>query len=280
MNENKKQLVFSAMRSMMKPIVLLLLRNGVTFKEFANLCKHIFVEAASEEYGLRGRPTNSSRIAVLTGIDRKEVKRIRDQLDDNPELLAAQAAQDRITRLLTAWHQDQEFLGSDDRPKPLPITGERGSFAALVRRYGGDVPVLALLKELERLGLVSLQGETATVLSRDYFPARNDASALLRASSVIAELVSTLHHNLHRVDPTKSAARFRPRFERRASNNAIDPRHRKAFFEFISLEGQAFLERIDSWFSRHEIALGAATQPMRLSVGLFTAESLLQEDSE
>ena len=82
MAENLKAHVIATVKSLMRPIIMLLLRNGVTYKEFALLCKSIFVEAAAADYGIRGRPTNVSRIAVLTGIDRKEVKRIRDLLQE------------------------------------------------------------------------------------------------------------------------------------------------------------------------------------------------------
>ena len=65
----------------MRPIASLLMRCGMTWKEFAELCKTVFVEVASEEYGIRGRKTNVSRTAILTGMSRKEVKRLRDLLE-------------------------------------------------------------------------------------------------------------------------------------------------------------------------------------------------------
>ncbi len=280
MSENKKSVVVSALRSMMKPIVLLLLRNGVTYKEFATLCKSIFVEAALEGYGLRGRPTNTSRIAVLTGLDRKEVKRIRDLLDENPELLAAQSAQDRITRVLTAWHQDSEFLDKEGKPSLLSHRGGPGSFESLVRRYGGDVPLQSLQRELERLGLIALEQDQVRVLSRYYFPAQRDPAALLRAGSVINELVSTLNHNLHHADPGNSDLRLRPRFERRASNNLVDPRYRKHFAELLEHEGQAFLERVDTWLSHHEVPPEGPVKPIRMTVGLYCAESTCDDKNK
>ena len=285
MAENLKAHVIATVKRLMRPIIMLLLRNGVTYKEFALLCKSIFVEAAARDYGIRGRPTNVSRIAVLTGIDRKEVKRIKDMLQENTLALQAQSSQDRITRLLTAWHRDPEFSAGDNQGRQLPVEGEHGSFQALVRRFGGDVPRQALFKEMLRVGVIARQGDGVIPLSRYFFPAQSDPEALLRAGSVISELGETLFHNLYVVDDSKPSQKQRRRFERRASNNLIDARHTKAFHAFLDAEGQAFLERVDAWLSEHEIAEphGGAeaghtlSAGVRLGVGVFAIEKSDQE---
>ena len=66
----------------LKPIARILLRYGIGFREFAEVAKSAFVDVATAEYGIRGRPTNISRVAVMTGLTRKEVRRLRDQLQD------------------------------------------------------------------------------------------------------------------------------------------------------------------------------------------------------
>lgn len=285
MADNLKAHVIATVKSLMKPIIMLLLRNGVTYKEFALLCKSIFVEAAAQDYGIRGRPTNVSRIAVLTGIDRKEVKRIKDLLQENTMALEAQSAQDRITRLLTAWHRDPEFSDGDNQGRLLPVEGERGSFQSLVRRFGGDVPRQALFKEMLRVGVIAKRDEGVTPLSRYFFPAQSDPQALLRAGSVISELGETLFHNLYVVDDSKPSQKSRRRFERRASNNLVDPRHVKAFHSYLDTEGQAFLERVDAWLSEHEIpapvldeaSTSQSCTAVRLGVSVFAIEKSDQE---
>lgn len=274
MAENLKEHVIATVKSLMKPIIMLLLRNGVTYKEFALLCKSIFVEAAAQDYGIRGRPTNVSRISVLTGIDRKEVKRLKDLSFDNTTANEAQSSQDRITRLLTAWHRDTEFTSESGAPLSLPVDGDRSSFQSLVRRFGGDVPKQALLKEMLRVGVVAkMEDGRIQALSRYFFPAQSDPQALLRAGAVISELGETLFHNLYVVDETKPGLKNKRRFERRASNNLIDTRHKKAFYAFLEAEGQEFLERIDAWLSDHETQNKNGTaETVRLGAGVFTIE--------
>lgn len=285
MAENLKEHVIATVKSLMKPIIMLLLRNGVAYKEFALLCKSIFVEAAAQDYGIRGRPTNVSRIAVLTGIDRKEVKRIKDLLQENRTAHEAQTSQDRITRLLTAWHRDEEFLDEQGLPRELPVEGERASFQSLVRRFGGDVPRQALLKEMLRVGVIAkTENDQLCALTRYFFPAQSDPQALLRAGSVISELGETLFHNLYVVDESKPGIKNKRRFERRASNNLIDVKHKKAFYTFLEKEGQEFLERVDAWLSEHENNdvnnKNNTAEPIRLGVGVFTIEKSAEKTGE
>lgn len=285
MAENLKEHVIATVKSLMNPIIKLLLRNGVTYKEFALLCKSIFVEAAADGFGIRGRPTNVSRISVLTGIDRKEVKRIKDLLQENKLAVEAQTHQDRITRLLTAWYRDPEFT-TDGQVNLLPVEGERGSFTSLVRRYGGDVPVQALLKELLRVGVICrLEDGRVKVLSRYFMPVQSDPRALLRAGSMISELGENLFHNLYVVNGSGHNGRQPTRFDGRASNNLIDAKHHVAFQRFLDSEGQAFLERVDAWLSEHELSKQSidsneTTPVMRLGVGVFGIEKRMDHPGE
>lgn len=277
MGDNLKEHVIATLKSLMKPIIMLFLRNGVTYKEFASLCKSIFVEAAAEDYGIRGRPTNISRISVLTGIDRKEVKRLKDLLKENSTAIEAQSSQDRITRLLTAWHKDPEFIDSEGNPRQMPICGKQNSFQSLARRFGGDVPWQTFHKELLRAGAVTQEGDLVEAKTRYFFPSQKDPQALLRAGSVISELGETLFHNLYVADDSRTGQKYRHHFERRASNNLIDIKHQKAYQEFLTHEGQAFLERVDTWLSEHEYRtkpeegsnVDVSSKTVRVGVGVF-----------
>ncbi|MFO1389811.1 DUF6502 family protein, partial [Cellvibrio sp.] len=208
-----KETVLSACRHLMAPIVGILLRNGVTYKELANLCKQIYVQVATKEFGIRGRDTNLSRIALMTGIDRKEAARIKQELKNNEESEASQAGQDRMTRVLSGWHQDKDFLTHDGTPKPLSVDGDVNSFSQLVKRYGGDMPAVTILKEFKRCEIVRQDDdEKLHVLKRYYVPSQSDPGALLRAGSVINDLSSTLYYNLYKAEASKQKP---PHFERR-----------------------------------------------------------------
>lgn len=262
--------VFAALRKILSPIIKILLRNGVSYKDFCSFSKNLFVAVAAAEFGLRGRPTNVSRIALLTGLDRKEVKRLKDLLPQGLPTDTLPPSQHRITRLLSAWHVDQEFLTESGLPNILPMDGAEGSFTSLVKRYGGDVPLPAVLKELLRSGAVKALAQSHfKVMQRYYFPAPTDPEAILRAGSVISELAETLVHNLYECPDNDQKT---PRFERRASNHLVDPKHQKAFKAFVDKEGQAFLERVDDWLSAHEVTTHSTPTetPLYLGVGVYS----------
>src|SRR5690349_17544767 len=130
--------VLAAARQWLRPLVHVLLRCGITWKDFAELARMSYVDVATQQFGKRGRPTNVSRTAVLTGLTRREVRKQRARLAATPETWAGHVT--KASLVLSAWHQDPEFLDSRGRPVPLPMEGERVSFAALLRRCGaGDV---------------------------------------------------------------------------------------------------------------------------------------------
>ncbi|MBL0900763.1 MAG: hypothetical protein IBJ17_18960, partial [Reyranella sp.] len=74
--------VLAACRLLLRPLARLLIKSGVPWREFADLSKLSFVEVATREFGIRGRPTNVARVSILTGINRREVARLREILEE------------------------------------------------------------------------------------------------------------------------------------------------------------------------------------------------------
>jgi Family of unknown function (DUF6502) len=271
-----KDTALSATWQMMEPIIGILLRNGVTHKEFSLLCKQLYVKIASEEFGIRGRPTNMSRVAMMTGLDRKEVGRIKENLQQDNTAKVSEQHQDRLNRILSGWYQDKDFIDAQGQPKLIGIDEDDICFNLLVRRYGGDLPASALLKELKRVGIVEeIQGKLR-VLGRYFVVDPTDAAALLRAGNVIQDIANALEHNLYKANVQKNQPK---RFERRASNPQMPLQSLAEFRAFVETEGQAFLERIDAWLSAHEASSNDrdSTQiKMRLGVGAYLIESRIE----
>lgn len=256
--------VLAALRSLLRPVVRLLLRSGVMHREAADVLKALYVEVATSEFGLQGRPTNISRTALLTGLDRKEVRRIRSAPAESE--VDAVGRQDRLSRVLSGWHQDAEF-SADGVPRRLPMSSASGpSFTRLAELYGGDVPVTALLKELKRTGAVVGDDAALEARKRYYMPLAADADAVLRAGSVLADLGTTVVHNL---TPARKAP---ARFEGRATNRLIPSAAAQEFRDFVENRGQQFLEEVDAWLTAHQSAAGEPEDAVRLGVGLYWIE--------
>lgn len=258
----------AACRALLRPIASLLLKCGLTWREFAAVSKGVFVAVAGTEYGLRGRPTNLSRVSILTGINRKEVARLRDL-----EASATPTGPGRTTdatRVLSGWHQDPEFLDERGQPRVLAETGGGGSFEQLCRRYGGDVPASAMRKELKRVGAIAEEGHGLRALRRFYMPVPFDPQWLENAGTMLRDLGSGISYNLSLTEGEPT------RFIGRAANDGIDPDALPAFRAFLEAEGQAFLERVDAWLTAHAAApTDSNPKPrsrpaVRLGVGVFS----------
>jgi len=246
----------------LEPVIRLMLRMGVTWKEFSELSKAKFVAIATSDYGIRGRPTNASRVAILTGIDRREVARLR-RAGDQPH---PQGYQSRASQLLSAWHHEADFLDADGGPATLPIEGDGNTFAELMRRHAAALPLVAMLKELKGAGAIEeLSGERVRPLMRTYIPVGLPTERLRLWASVISDLAGTLEYNFSR-DADEPAW-----FERRALSLSIDRKDLPEFRQLLETEGQALLERMDDWLSAHELPDDAKDKgdAIRLGVGIF-----------
>src|SRR5918995_7016683 len=71
------QALSAALLRLLRPLVKVLLRNGIPYAAFAETARRAYVEVAEKEFGLPGRKQTASRISTLTGLTRKEVARIQ-----------------------------------------------------------------------------------------------------------------------------------------------------------------------------------------------------------
>jgi len=244
-----QQTVLKSLEGILLPLAKLMLRCGLGCPEFVAITKAVFVQAASDEYGLRGRPTNMSRVAAITGLSRKEVSRIR-----------AEGAVERWTpdmevtpanTVLHYWHFDPMFCQPIGHPKPLPFEGEN-SFTTLVRKYAGDIPPGAMRKELTRAGtVIEDRDRDLTVRERYFYPAAFHEDFVRNAAFALTNLGNTLVHNATLVG-NENAIR-QGRFERFAWTQYLTTESAVAFKSWVRVEGTSFIERADDWIGKKEV---------------------------
>lgn len=244
------------LRRLLRALARLLLRTGVTAREAERLLRDAMVETAFAEFGLRGRPTNVSRVAMLTGLDRREVARVRDRLAERePE---PEEDSHPLGQVLAGWRRDPAFSRAGE-PEPLPVDGGERSFAALAARYAPGLPPVAVRKELERVDAVETEDGRVRLRGRYYLLAGLAPRAIGRYGQVATDLLGALNHNVLGDDPS------RPRFEGRAQLAGASPATAEAFRRFLDERGQSFLEEIDAWLAGHADEGG----PVRLGAGLY-----------
>jgi Family of unknown function (DUF6502) len=266
MESGLRPALLASVRLLLRPIVRLLLRGGVPFREFTELAKESYVDVATREFGLRGRPTNASRVAILTGISRRDVARLRDAVPDPAAVSPAYMTPG--ARVLAAWHRDSVYWDAARGPRELPCEGPSPCFQSLAKAHAPDLPHIALLKELKAAGAVV---ETAEGLlraaMRNYIPQPLDTNQIRLWGSILHDLGATLTHNLTRV------RNVTPRFERRAINLRVRRSAVQEFRSFLEHEGQTFLERVDDWLARHQGSESdACVELTKLGAGVYHIE--------
>jgi hypothetical protein len=194
MSNTIQEKILSGMYGVMRSICRLLLRHEIGFREFSDLTKAAFVQVATEDYGLRGRPTNISRVAVMTGLTRKEVKRIRDlEVEFGNEFLSRRNPH---AELLHYWNTDKDYSDAGGKPKALRYEGQGESFQALVKRCAGDIPAGAMRTELKRIGAISeIENGLLVVKTRQHLPKSVNERLLNGIEYGLRTLAATVDHN-------------------------------------------------------------------------------------
>lgn len=265
-----------AIRRCIRPIAEFLLRAGVGFRDFEEAAKLAFAEAAIKSFGLRGRPTNNSRVAAMTGMARKEVSRLRALIDS--ENLDEKVTASPSGLVLGGWFSDKEFIGSDGMPRQLSFEGEVASFSALVRRYGGDVPAGAIRAELKRSGAVEeLMDGSLKAIHRHFVP----HEALDRLSSsvevILHALASTIAHNSN---PTRTEA---GRIERFVFSDSLRLKDVPEFRSEARRRAQELLVELDDWLAARDDRAGPMeekTADFRVGLGVFYYEGTKSAESK
>jgi len=232
MKEKQQKTILSSFQLVLRPIIKVLLRYGIGYNEFAESVKLAYVDVGSTDFGIRGRPTNISRVAVMTGLTRKEVRRLRTKMESGDDSVAVKSTP--ITEILHRWHAESEYLDDRGRPASLPFTGTSGSFSSLVKKFGGDVPPGAMRTELNRVRAISEDAEgNISVQRRSFWP--TDQTEKLESALVhhVYPLMSSVAHN---TDPQNESdvmtqfatysldieAQDRPRLRRMCSDRLTD----------------------------------------------------------
>lgn len=139
-----------ALWHLLRPLVRLLVRHGITFPRLTPMLKTLYLEAAEDELG---SDATGSRIHLATGLHRKDVRRLRNEAGDHlpPGPLALGA------RVVAKWIGEAETTDGRGEALALPLRSESGpSLEALIASVSTDVRPRAVYEEWLRLGVIEL----------------------------------------------------------------------------------------------------------------------------
>lgn len=194
MQDTIQRQILDALLLVLRPLARALLRAGIGFREFDEIAKTAFVDIATEDYGLRGRPTNISRVAVMTGLTRKEVRRLRDKsaAGEGSKVLRSTP----MATILHRWFTESEFLTESGTPAELNFDGPGVTFSGLVRKYGGDIPPGAMRTELKRINAVEeTKHGTLKALKRNVIESDVHERLVTGLARILYPAALTIAHN-------------------------------------------------------------------------------------
>jgi Family of unknown function (DUF6502) len=266
--------MLSALRRIMRPLVRLMLRKGVTYTMFTDVLKEVFVNVAHREFRLDDKVPTDSRISLLTGVHRKDVRRLRSESDT-----ATAALPENITlgaQLVNEWTRSPPFCSEPGQALALPRLASVGgdcSFDALVAKVSTDIRGRVVLDEWLRLGVVRLDDQDRVHLEAQAFVPQKGFD----------EKAAYFGHNLH--DHACAAVHNLsgeglPFFERSVHYDALTPASVDTLREAVTQDGMQTLLA----FSRLAAELENTDEPsheqrQRITVGLYFYSEATDPDS-
>lgn len=260
-----------AVRQLLRPLVRLLLEHQITFPVLANLLKSVYVEEAERGFSLPDRPQTISRLTLLTGIHRKDVKRLQTEATGEPTD-GRPASVPLGAQLVQRWTTEADYLDPAGAPRALPrlTTPEDGaSFESLVASVTQDIRPRAVLDEWTRLGVARIDSEDRVHLVEEAFvPTRGFDEKVVFLGRNVSDHIATAHHNLRgegapRFERNVYFARLRPEsvdelqdLSRELGNHALREMNQRARALQIADEGHPdarYRMSFGAWFHRAEL---------------------------
>ena len=269
------QTLSKAVLRILRPLVRILLRNGISYGTFADLAKGVYIDVARQEFSMGDRKQSTSRVSILTGLSRKEVTRVRKLQRPHDQRSAEQY--NRAARVIAAWLREPDFVDGEGQPAILPMSGGGATFNELVRRFSGDIPARAIRDELMRVGaLEQLEDGRIRLLARAYIPKTSEIDKIHILGTDVSHLIATIDHNLRPETPE-------PFFQRKVAYDNLPHEVLPQLRRLTGRKAQALLETLDRWLARHDRdtnPAAAGTDRNRAGIGIYYFEEPFSEEDE
>ncbi len=267
MSEAIKPNLRAAFRYLLKPLIRLAVKNGVSFPEFAQSLKEAYVDVVAKQIRTSGIDPTEEGIFLIANIETQDV---RDILRAGNDKKYGREAQDwsPLPVLLGAWHTDPKFTGPYGVLRDLEfssaVAGGPETFTDLALTYCPGISPQVIFDELLRIGAVKAVGNGFfRAVKRSYVPDPLSVPSILNLARVVHNLCETLETNL-RAGPDRGETLM----ERSVYSVHGIPRHEySAFNKFIHVRGQAFADDIDNWITARDVE--GLKDGMQIGVGFY-----------
>jgi hypothetical protein len=241
MPDNVKTALSISLVRLLRPLVRIMLREGLTYSQFAGIAQMAFVESAAKDF-VKGMKSSVSSVCALTGMTPQEVNAvlIEQERFNSSELLEVS---NPFARVLHGWHNDRDYVGPYGFPVDLPFEDSPLSVTDLTNRHAAGVSPQVVLQELKRVGAVTEVGFNVwKPLKQEYIEPSLSPENLGRMASLVESLLSTLENN------TRGKRDGTDLFERTMIVDA--PLTKAQLLElqgYLKVVGGQFLQRVDTF---------------------------------
>lgn len=255
--------VVVAIRKILRGLVRLALHFRMAYPQMAELLKSVYVEVAEDEFSLPEKAQTDSRLSLLTGIYRKDIKRIREQRSDDDEMPFSVNVGGK---LVSRWTNTDEYQDEEGKAKQLPLKSASGvSFAKLVKDVcKQDIRPNVILDEWLDMGVVSLVGSDAVKLNDQAFiPSKGHDEKVFFLGHNLSDHLSAATHNMLGQQP--------PFFERCVyydGLSATSVAELKALIEEKGMETLLAVNDVAMKLKTQDVAQ-QTTDKHRLDIGLY-----------
>jgi len=266
--------MYSATAILLRPIVRMLLRHGISHSEFVEISKRAYVDVAYSEFKIPGRKKTVSRAAVITGLSRKEVLRLTMQEDVE---LPRKGSINRANKVINGWLTNKEFLDQENNPLVMELIGDRASFSSLVKQYSGDITARAVLDELIRVGSAEkVADQKVKLLTKGYLPNNDEAEKIRIMGNCSSDFLNTIDHNI-------SSNTEDLYFQRQVAYSHLPESAIPKFRELSHKKSTELLVELNHWLAERDVIANPDAEgagEVRAGLGIYYFEDEKNENME
>jgi len=270
MDKHHRKALTRMAASVLRPLIKVLIRHEFAHSDLTELVRKTYVEVAYDSFKISNQKMTYSRAALLTGLSRKEVVRLRSELleERSTEFEPTNASM----RVVHGWKSDKNFLDENGKPKSLTMTGLAGSFESLVKKYGAEESKEAILSDLNKNEMASQSNDGMVSLVHSQWIPPHDELEKVRVMSVsVSDLFGTAVHNVN-------ASNNDIRFQRQLVYSGIEESLARKLHNIGSEKAMALFETLNEFLFSERIQSDPQRRRtgQRVGLGIYYFEGAKQ----
>jgi hypothetical protein len=190
MSDDIRNILRASIRNLLRPVLRLCIAHSFRIQELEDMLKSALLELGEEELQRQAIEANVSRLSALTGLHRRDVRRLwKHEFEPRTDA-------DVIARVIGQWQSDKRFLTANGRPKNLPLRGGERNFIELVKLVSSDLNPYTVLFELERTGSAKLENEEVKLIRTSLAVGKDLKAGLALLTADSRDLLQGVSENL------------------------------------------------------------------------------------